>query len=183
MGGAPVGDDGLTLEVLEDVPELALEVVKEGGVVGAGLEAEGLQALGHGDGVQVGLGPDDEAEAPNAGPVADAQPLAELGELALELGGGKVGGHGAHALADPAHHALAQLPPPQRIPVLVHRPHADGRLLRRRHALLLRTFRRGRCGCLLFLLLPPLSLGTRSCQRRGEGSRCSRPSGGGANGE
>lgn len=109
-------------------------MIKESGVVGAGLEAEGLKALGHGDGVEVGLSLDDKSEASggigDGAATAHAEALPELRELALDLGGGEVGGHGVHALADPADHAPAQLPSPQRISVLVERPDADGRFLR-----------------------------------------------------
>lgn len=106
-------------------------MVKESGIVGAGLEAEGLEALGHGDGVEVALRLDDKSEAPGAvgGGAAQAEALPELGELALDLGGGEVGGHGTHALADPTDHAPSQLPAPQGVPVLVERADADGRLL------------------------------------------------------
>lgn len=98
-------------------------MVKKGWVVGAGLETEGLKAFRHWYGIEVGLGLDNEGKTTNGCPSSTTvgrratdrgqpHPVPELRKLALDLCGGEVGGHGAHALADPANNALAQFPAP-----------------------------------------------------------------------
>lgn len=142
LRGTPVGDDPLSLEFLEGVPEFTLEVVEKCRVMGAGLEAERLKALWHRHSVEVGLRLDDERQTPGRPAGHRAAIAVDPGEpqsltdllldrvLLLELSGREIGGHGAHALADPANHALAQLLAAEGVPILVKRADADGSVLR-----------------------------------------------------
>lgn len=151
-------DEGLALEAEEHVPELPLEVVQEGGIVGPGLQADGFEPLGHGDGVEVRLGLDDEGE-PRHGP----HPLPDLGKLPLGLCGCEIGRHGPHPLADPPHDALAEMLLAEGVAILTYGPDADGASLPLVLVLLLFL--------LLFVLVLVLGWGSSNSRRRRSGGR------------
>lgn len=100
-----------------------------------GLEAQRLEPFRHGNPIKIRLRLDHKGQSPSSrgsgGGIgdADAEALPELGELTLDLGGGKVGRHCTHSLRDPADYALAELLPAEGVAVLVQHLDADRCLL------------------------------------------------------
>lgn len=85
-------------------------MVKEGGVMSAGLQADSLETGRHGDGIEVRLSLDDKSETrPHS--------LPELRKLTLGLRGSEIRSHGLHPLPYPPDYPLPQFFPAQGVPV------------------------------------------------------------------
>lgn len=118
FGVAPIAEQRFALEVLEDISKLPLEVVEKGGVVSASLQANGFDAEGHGDGVEVRLGLDYKRETwPHA--------VSEIRQLPPHLSRSEVGGHGSHSLGNPPHYALPYISAAQGVSILVETSQFD----------------------------------------------------------